>query len=177
MPECNDSLFQGAVPKHEAVTKLDLGFSFISGLFCLPFYLDCSKFTSVALLKNLVVKPETLAGLVQRFTRPGTAGLQLWPLCGVQKLSVILSSLCLVTGCLLACCLPLDPYHSASLGPSSRGSPPPCSAFSCRSCVVFFSWQTASPKWASSSPPQSAETDQSQPPPLSYPAQGFSTSH
>lgn len=78
---CNDSLFQGAVPKHKAITEIDLGFSFISGLFCLPFYLDCSKFTSVALLKNPVVKPATLPGLKQGLTRSGTAGLQLGPLC------------------------------------------------------------------------------------------------
>lgn len=83
-PRCNDSLFQGAIPKHEAITEIDLGFSFISGFFCLSFYLDCSKFTSVALLQNPVVKPETVPGLVQRLTRAGTAGLQLWPLC-VQK--------------------------------------------------------------------------------------------
>lgn len=80
-PRCNDSLFQGAIPKHEAITEIDLGFSFISGFFCLSFYLDCSKFTSVALLQNPVVKPETVPGLVQRLTRAGTAGLQLWPLC------------------------------------------------------------------------------------------------
>lgn len=56
-PRCNDSLFQGAIPKHEAITEIDLGFSFISGFF---FW----------------------AGT--KAHQGGTAGLQLWPLC-VQK--------------------------------------------------------------------------------------------
>lgn len=60
IPESNDSLFQGTVPKHEAIPEIDLGFSFISGLFCLPFYLDCGMFTSVALLKNPVVRKHDL---------------------------------------------------------------------------------------------------------------------
>lgn len=71
--EFNDSLSQGAVPKHEAVTEIDLRFSLISGLFCLPCYLDHSKFRSVALLKNPAVKPETLPRLVQRLSRSSTA--------------------------------------------------------------------------------------------------------
>lgn len=80
--EFNDSLSQGAVPKHEAIIETDLRFSLISGLFCLPPYLDHSKFRSVALLNNLAVKPKTLPQLVQRLIRSGTAReVQLGYLC------------------------------------------------------------------------------------------------
>lgn len=71
--EFNDSLSQGAVPKHEAIIEIDLGFSLISGLFSLPCYLDHSRFRSVALLKNPSGEPETLPQLAQRLLRSGTA--------------------------------------------------------------------------------------------------------
>lgn len=83
----------------------------------------------------------------------------------------------LVTGCLRSGTVVSGSYHLASLGPSSTGCQPPCSASSCRSCAGFVSWQTASLKWAFFSPPQSAGIDQSQPPPLSYPTQEIYTSH
>lgn len=80
--EFNDSLSQGAVPKHEAIIEIYLRFSLISGLFCLPCYLDHSEFRSVALLKNPAVKPETLPRLVQKLIRSGTVReVQLGYLC------------------------------------------------------------------------------------------------
>lgn len=80
--EFNDSLSPGAVTKHKAVTEIDLKFSLISGLFCLPCYVNDSKFRSVILLKNPAVMPETLPQLVQRLIRSGTArGVQLGYLC------------------------------------------------------------------------------------------------